>query len=72
MTTTIQQRFEAFFADQNDLPVETLAQYRFATEDGYRLPAMNRKYNYFKAGVCSVTGILINHNGTVECLGGGK
>lgn len=42
-----QERFEAFYADQHGVPVETMASYRM--EDTYRLPAIASHYRTFKA-----------------------
>lgn len=42
-----QERFEAQYADQHDVPVEAMAQYRMG--DSYRLPGMASHYRTFKA-----------------------
>lgn len=45
-----QESFEQNWADMHDLPVETLAQYRWAEKDGYRLPGIAAGYRNFCAG----------------------
>jgi hypothetical protein len=45
------EMFETHWADVHDLPVETLAQYRHATKDGYRLPGMASHYRTFCAAL---------------------
>lgn len=45
-----QKIFEAHYAGQHDLPVETLAQYRWLHQDGYRLPGIAAAYRNFCAG----------------------
>jgi hypothetical protein len=47
---TRQEAFEAHWADVHDLPVETMQQYRFASQDGYRLPGIAAAYRNFCAG----------------------
>ena len=47
---TKQESFEQHWADMHDLPVETLAQYRWAEKDGYRLPGIAAGYRNFCAG----------------------
>lgn len=42
-----QERFEAFYADQHGVPVESMAKYRMG--DSYRLPAIAAHYRTFKA-----------------------
>lgn len=36
--------FEQSWSERHDLPVETLAQYRNAAQDGYRLPGIAKNY----------------------------
>lgn len=48
MLKSLQERFEEFFAAQNDLPIESVAQYRWNDREGYRLPLISAKYTYFK------------------------
>lgn len=47
---TRQESFEQHYADQHDLPVETMAQYRWAEQDGYRLPGIAAAYRNYCAG----------------------
>jgi hypothetical protein len=47
---TRQDSFEQHWADVHDLPVETLAQYRWKDKDGYRLPGIAAGYRNFCAG----------------------
>ena len=47
---TRQDSFEAHWADMHDVPVETMAQYRFAEKDGYRLPGIAAAYRNYCAG----------------------
>ena len=47
---TRQELFEKHYADMHDLPVETMKQYRFASQDGYRLPGIAAAYRNFCAG----------------------
>jgi hypothetical protein len=44
---TRQDRFEAIWADQHAVPAESLKQYRWITQDGYRLPDMAAHYRTF-------------------------
>lgn len=47
---TRQELFEKHYAEVHDLPVETMVQYRFASQDGYRLPGIAAAYRNFCAG----------------------
>ena len=47
---TRQESFEQHWADVHDLPVETLAQYRWKDRDGYSLPGIAAGYRNFCAG----------------------
>lgn len=47
---TRQELFEQFYADQHDVPVETMAQYRWKDQDGYRLPGIASAYRSYCAG----------------------
>lgn len=47
---TRQEIFEAHYAAQHDLPPETMQQYRWIHQDGYRLPAIAAAYRNFCAG----------------------
>lgn len=44
---TRQERFEAIWAAQHFVPVESLPQHRWITQDGYRDPAMAAHYRTF-------------------------
>lgn len=50
-----QERFEAQYADQHDVPVKSMEQYRMG--DSYRLPAMASHYRTFKAAELSMEGL---------------
>lgn len=45
-----QQSFEKYYAEQHDLPAETMVQYRWAEQDGYRLPGIAAAYRNYCAG----------------------
>lgn len=45
-----QQSFEKYYAEQHDVPAETMAQYRWKDKDGYRLPGIAAGYRNFCAG----------------------
>lgn len=45
-----QESFEQHWADQHGVPAETMAQYRWAEQDGYRLPGMSAAYRNYCAG----------------------
>lgn len=45
-----QEYFEKFYAEQHDVPAETMAQYRFKDKDGYRLPGMAAAYRNYCSG----------------------
>lgn len=47
---TRQEAFEQFYAEQHDLPAETMAQYRWKDRDGYRLPGIAAAYRNYCAG----------------------
>lgn len=47
---TRQESFEAHWADQHGVPASTMAQYRWAEQDGYRLPGMAAAYRNYCAG----------------------
>lgn len=47
---TRQESFEIFYAEQHDLPASTMAQYRFTSQDGYRLPGIAAAYRNYCAG----------------------
>lgn len=47
---TRQEAFEAYYADMHDIPVETMQQYRWLHQDGYRLPGIAAAYRNFCAG----------------------
>lgn len=49
-----QESFERHYAEQHDVPVESMAQYRWAEKDGYRLPAIAAHYRTFCAALDSV------------------
>lgn len=46
--------FERWWADRNDVPVDTMEQYRCDDERQYRLPEMARKYRVWCAALDSV------------------
>lgn len=45
-----QESFEAYWADAHDIPVESMAQYRWTEKDGYRLPGIAAGYRNYCAG----------------------
>lgn len=45
-----QESFEKHYADQHDVPAETMVQYRWAEKDGYRLPGIAAAYRNYCAG----------------------
>lgn len=47
---TRQEMFEKHWADMHDLPAETMQQYRWLHQDGYRLPGIAAAYRNFCAG----------------------
>lgn len=47
---TRQESFEQHYASQHDVPAETMAQYRWADQDGYRLPGISAAYRNYCAG----------------------
>ncbi|MNN51284.1 hypothetical protein D3C81_1659130 [compost metagenome] len=47
---TRQELFEKNYADMHALPVETMQQYRWLHQDGYRLPGIAAAYRNFCAG----------------------
>lgn len=46
-----QHAFEKNWADRHDIPVETLAQYRHAGKEGYRLPGLATNFRTFCAAL---------------------
>lgn len=44
---TRQERFEQIWSDFHAVPAESLVQYRWITQDGYRLPDMAAHYRTF-------------------------
>ncbi len=42
-----QARFERIWAEQHNVPAESLKPYRWITQDGYRLPDMAAHYRTF-------------------------
>jgi len=46
-----QHAFEKNWAERHNLPVETLAQYRHATQEGYRLPGLGTNFRTFCAAL---------------------
>lgn len=51
---TRQERFEQIWSDFHAVPAESLVQYRWITQDGYRLPDMAAHYRTFCAALDSV------------------
>lgn len=47
---TRQESFEQHYANQHEVPAETMAQYRWAEQDGYRLPGIAAAYRNYCAG----------------------
>lgn len=47
---TRQEIFEKHYAEMHDLPAETMQQYRWLHQDGYRLPGIAAAYRNFCAG----------------------
>lgn len=45
-----QESFEKHWAQTHDVPLETMARYRWKDQDGYRLPGMATAYRNFCAG----------------------
>lgn len=45
-----QESFEKHWADMHDIPAETLIQYRWLHQDGYRLPGIAAAYRNYCAG----------------------
>ena len=45
-----QESFEQHYASQHDVPAESMAQYRWAGRDGYRLPGIAAAYRNYCAG----------------------
>lgn len=46
--------FETSWSERHDLPLETLAQYRNAAQDGYRLPGIAKNYRTWCAAMDSL------------------
>jgi hypothetical protein len=57
---TRQERFEAIWAREHAVTVESLQQYRWVTQDGYRLPDMAAHYRTFCHALDSVEIVLTN------------
>lgn len=49
-----QESFEKHWAQTHDVPVESMAQYRWKDQDGYRLPGMAAHYRTFCAAMDSI------------------
>lgn len=47
---TRQDSFEKHYAEMHDVPVESMAQYRWAEKDDYRLPGIAAAYRNYCAG----------------------
>lgn len=47
---TRQESFEKHYACQHDVPSESMAQYRWTDQDGYRLPGIAAAYRNYCAG----------------------
>ncbi|MNQ26402.1 hypothetical protein D3C85_396400 [compost metagenome] len=45
-----QESFEKHYADQHAIPVESMIQYRWKDQDGYRLPGISAAYRNYCAG----------------------
>lgn len=45
-----QESFEKHYAEQHDVPAETMVQYRWVEQDGYRLPGISAAYRNYCAG----------------------
>jgi len=58
---TRQDRFEKYFAESRGLEQGTITQYRFNTQDGYRLPKLAMAYRDFCAGMGAVVIELPEH-----------
>lgn len=59
-----QQSFEKYYAEQHDVPAETMVQYRWAEQDGYRLPGIAAAYRNYCAGwdaQVPIIDTLLNH-----------
>jgi hypothetical protein len=68
---TRQELFEKHWAEVHDLPVETMQQYRWLHQDGYRLPGIAAAYRNFCAGWDAQTktiDALLNHCDDGECV----
>jgi len=46
----IKSIFEELYSENNDIPASSLIQYRWHSQDGYRLPALARAWRYFVSG----------------------
>lgn len=57
---TRQERFEAIWAMQHAVPIESLIEHRWHTQDGYRLPDMAAHYRTFCNTLDSVEIVLSN------------
>lgn len=48
------EKFEALWSVRHDLPAESLAQYRFESREGYRLPELAAHYRTFVSALDSI------------------
>lgn len=55
---TRQERFERIWAVQHAIPVESLPEQRWITQDGYRDPAMAAHYRTFNLTLDSIMGAM--------------
>lgn len=46
-----QLKFETIWAERHSVPLESMVQYRFKDQDGYRLPSMAAHYRTFCAAL---------------------
>lgn len=71
---TRMERFEKIWADQHAVPPESLLQYRWVTQEGYRLPAMAAHFRTFCETLDSIVIELPAENplgsGPGDCEGG--
>lgn len=58
---TRMERFEKIWADQHAVPPESLLQYRWVTQEGYRLPAMAAHFRTFCETLDSIVIELPEH-----------
>lgn len=52
------EKFESLWAIRHDLPAESLAQYRFESREGYRLPELAAHYRTFVETLESIVVVL--------------